>query len=70
MQTQTLSVNKKCVFVSQRGNPVLKHIRSVPWEFGDIVADYEMGTKVVVLIIIIVYCSPFYGKKMRGDMSH
>uniref|UniRef100_A0A8C5X424 ERCC1-like central domain-containing protein n=1 Tax=Malurus cyaneus samueli TaxID=2593467 RepID=A0A8C5X424_9PASS len=27
----------------QRGNPVLKFIRNVPWEFGDIVPDYVLG---------------------------
>ena len=55
MRTQTLSVNKKCVFVSKRGNPVLKHIRSVPWEFGDIVADYEMGTVMCALFLSLRY---------------
>ena len=27
----------------QRGNPILKHIRNVPWEYGSIIPDYVMG---------------------------
>ena len=26
----------------QRGNPILKHIRNVPWEYGSIIPDYVM----------------------------
>ena len=47
--------DNRCVFVSQRGNPVLKNIRSVPWEFGDIVADYEMGTVMCALFLSLRY---------------
>lgn len=28
----------------QRGNPVLTHIKSMPWEYSDIPADYVLGT--------------------------
>ena len=27
----------------QEGNSVLSHIRNVPWEYGDIIADYQVG---------------------------
>uniref|UniRef100_A0A8C4QE51 ERCC1-like central domain-containing protein n=1 Tax=Eptatretus burgeri TaxID=7764 RepID=A0A8C4QE51_EPTBU len=37
-KTNSLLVNPR-----QRGNPVLKHFRNVPWEFSDIVPDYVMG---------------------------
>ena len=47
--------NAKFTFVAQRGNPVLKNIRSVPWEFGDIVADYEMGTVMCALFLSLRY---------------
>ncbi len=35
----------------QRGNPVLKFVRNVPWEFGDIVADYELGQTACALFL-------------------
>ena len=34
---------------------MLKNIRSVPWEFGDIVADYEMGTVMCALFLSLRY---------------
>jgi len=55
MQTHRfLSVESKMVALSymicfdellspQKGNPVLKYIRNVPWEFGDIIPDYQLG---------------------------
>lgn len=36
---------------SQRGNPVLKYIRSVPWEFGDVVPDYVLGPTTCALFL-------------------
>ena len=37
----TIQVNSR-----QRGNPILKSIRSVPWEFADGLApDYILGTR-------------------------
>jgi hypothetical protein len=30
-------------YIFQRGNPILKHIRNVPWQYGSIVPDYVMG---------------------------
>lgn len=41
----------------QRGNPVLKHIRRVPWEFGETVADYEMGRTTCALFLSLKYHS-------------
>ena len=36
----------------QRGNPILKSIRSVPWEFAEGLApDYILGTSVIRLQI-------------------
>ncbi|NXO98301.1 ERCC1 protein, partial [Certhia brachydactyla] len=35
----------------QRGNPVLKFIRNVPWEFGDIVPDYVLGQSSCALFL-------------------
>lgn len=39
----------------QRGNPVLKNIRSVPWEYSEIVPDYEVGAKTCALFLSIRY---------------
>ena len=33
-----------CANVLQRGNPILKFIRNVPWEFGEIIPDYQLGS--------------------------
>ena len=40
-----VQVNPNAIFVNKRqeGNPVLKHIRNVRWQFADIVPDYQMG---------------------------
>ena len=35
--------NSILVSPTQKGNPVLKYIRNVPWEFNEILADYQIG---------------------------
>lgn len=35
----------------QRGNPVLTSIRSMPWEYSDIPADYVVGLSTCVLFL-------------------
>lgn len=39
------------VFHFQRGNPILKFVRSVPWEFGDVVPDYVLGQTTCALFL-------------------
>lgn len=39
----------------QRGNPILKFVRSVPWEFGDIVPDYVLGQMTCALFLSLRY---------------
>ncbi|XP_031434294.1 DNA excision repair protein ERCC-1 [Clupea harengus] len=39
----------------QRGNPILKFVRSVPWEFGDIVPDYVLGRTTCALFLSVRY---------------
>ncbi|RPA86059.1 Rad10-domain-containing protein [Ascobolus immersus RN42] len=39
----------------QKGNPVLTHIRAVPWEWGDIVPDYVVGEKACALYLSLKY---------------
>ncbi|KAM8924647.1 DNA excision repair protein ERCC-1 [Pelodytes ibericus] len=48
---------RSCIVVStrQRGNPLLKHVRNVPWEFGEIVPDYVMGETCCALFLSLRY---------------
>ncbi|XP_075302325.1 DNA excision repair protein ERCC-1 isoform X2 [Opisthocomus hoazin] len=39
----------------QRGNPVLRHVRAVPWEFGDVVPDYVLGQGTCALFLSVRY---------------
>jgi DNA excision repair protein ERCC-1 len=50
-------VNPNAVLVSKRqdGNPVLKHIRNVRWQFADIVPDYQMGAQTCALFLSLRY---------------
>ncbi|XP_060679515.1 DNA excision repair protein ERCC-1, partial [Hemiscyllium ocellatum] len=38
-----------------RGNPILKFIRNVPWEFGDVVPDYVLGQTTCALYLSLRY---------------
>ncbi|KAI8424131.1 hypothetical protein MSG28_002727 [Choristoneura fumiferana] len=46
-----------CVLVNQkqRGNPLLKFVTSVPWEYDDIVPDYEIGKTICLLFLSVRY---------------
>ncbi|XP_077288518.1 DNA excision repair protein Ercc1 [Arctopsyche grandis] len=46
-----------CVLVNpkQKGNPLLKGITSVPWEFEDIIPDYVMGPTTCALFLSLKY---------------
>lgn len=47
--------NSLVVNSRQRGNPILKFVRNVPWEFGDIVPDYVMGLSTCALYLSLRY---------------
>lgn len=49
-KTHCLLVNPK-----QRGNPLLKSVRNVPWEFDDITPDYQMGQTTCALFLSLRY---------------
>lgn len=49
-KTSSLLVHQR-----QRGNPILKFVRNVPWEFGDIVPDYVMGQTTCALFLSLRY---------------
>uniref|UniRef100_A0A182K5H1 DNA excision repair protein ERCC-1 n=1 Tax=Anopheles christyi TaxID=43041 RepID=A0A182K5H1_9DIPT len=51
-------VNKgHCILVNpkQRGNPLLKAIQIIPWEYDDIVPDYVVGASACILFLSLRY---------------
>ena len=46
-------------FNIQRGNPVLKHIRNIPWEFGDVIPDYVLGQASCALFLRYIFTYSF-----------
>ncbi|KAL6775946.1 RAD10 [Auxenochlorella protothecoides x Auxenochlorella symbiontica] len=52
-EAQLLALNPNAVLVSKRqeGNPVLRHMRNVRWQFGDIVPDYLAGPNTAILFL-------------------
>ncbi|KAM4794961.1 DNA excision repair protein ERCC-1-like [Rhinophrynus dorsalis] len=57
VQTTKTVGGRSCIVVStrQRGNPLLKHLRNVPWEFGDIAPDYLLGETCCALFLSLRY---------------
>ncbi|KKZ63529.1 DNA excision repair protein ERCC-1 [[Emmonsia] crescens] len=43
------------VSARQRGNPILNHVRHVPWEYADIPSDYVVGSTTCVLFLSLKY---------------
>ncbi len=43
------------VSARQKGNPSLNYIRSLPWEYGDIPADYVLGPTTCALFLSLKY---------------
>ena len=43
--------NARVVSRRQEGNPLLRHIRNVRWQFGDILPDYQMGPTTCALFL-------------------
>jgi DNA excision repair protein ERCC-1 len=39
----------------QRGNPVLDHLKNIPWQWEDIVPDYQMGATTCALYLSLKY---------------
>ncbi|XP_071986130.1 DNA excision repair protein ERCC-1 [Engystomops pustulosus] len=55
----TVLESRKCIVVSPRqsGNPLLKHIRNIPWEFGEISPDYLLGETCCAFFLSLRYHS-------------
>ncbi|XP_004873241.1 DNA excision repair protein ERCC-1 isoform X3 [Heterocephalus glaber] len=47
--------NSIIVSPRQRGNPVLKFVRNVPWEFGEVIPDYVLGQSTCALFLSLRY---------------
>ncbi|XP_057567457.1 DNA excision repair protein ERCC-1 isoform X2 [Hippopotamus amphibius kiboko] len=47
--------NSITVSPRQRGNPVLRFVRNVPWEFGDVLPDYVLGQSTCALFLSLRY---------------
>lgn len=43
--------------IVQKKNPLVKHIRNVPWELGEIVPDFELGRTTCALFLSVKYHS-------------
>ncbi|XP_018565107.1 DNA excision repair protein ERCC-1 [Anoplophora glabripennis] len=66
-KTHCLLVNPK-----QRGNPLLKSVRNVPWEYDDIVPDYQMGQTTCALFLSLRYhnLNPDYIHNRLKPLGH
>ncbi|KAG9333424.1 hypothetical protein JZ751_012684 [Albula glossodonta] len=49
------SGNSIIVSPRQRGNPILKFVRTVPWEFGEVLPDYVLGQTTCALFLSLRY---------------
>ncbi|XP_061925186.1 DNA excision repair protein ERCC-1 [Entelurus aequoreus] len=56
----------------QRGNPILKFVRSVPWEFGEVVPDYVLGQTTCALFLSLRYhnLNPNYIHDRLKQLGH
>lgn len=52
---KVISVNSILVHTKQRGNPLLKSITNVKWEFDEIIPDYIVGRGTCVLYLSLKY---------------
>ncbi|CAK7271393.1 ssDNA endonuclease and repair protein rad10 [Sporothrix epigloea] len=55
--TRVLGASGSSILVSprQKGNPILAQLRSVPWEYSDMTADYGLGPSTVALFLSLKY---------------
>lgn len=57
MKRPATSQHHISVHPKQRGNPLLKSITNVPWEFDEIVPDYVVGMSSCILFLSLKYHS-------------
>lgn len=60
------------VSTRQKGNPSLNYVRNVPWEYGDIPADYVLGATTCALFLSLKYhrLHPEYVYSRIGNIGH
>lgn len=72
--TTARASNPNAVLVNkcQTGNPLLAHVRSVPWEWADVLPDYVMGDTACALYLSIRYhmLHPKYLHARIGLVKH
>lgn len=66
-----LHLYSSLLLLMQKGNPLLKHIRNVRWEFSDIVCDYLLGQNACALYLrfVLLDLSLCYSNYFMG-ISH
>ena len=66
INSNAVQVNEK-----QRGNPILRHVRLIPWVFNsDIVPDYVMGSTCALFLSIKYYLlHPMYIEKRIHEIG-
>lgn len=66
------SGNSIIVSPRQRGNPILKFVRSVPWEFAEVVPDYVLGRTTCALFLSVRYhtLNPDYIHERLKHLGH
>ncbi|XP_035695853.1 DNA excision repair protein ERCC-1-like [Branchiostoma floridae] len=52
---RTTKLNSIVINPRQKGNPVIKNIRNVAWEFGDVIPDYVLGKTSCALFLSLRY---------------
>ncbi|CAK9299625.1 unnamed protein product [Gordionus sp. m RMFG-2023] len=55
MNKPSTKTNSILVNIRQKGNPVLKFIRNVPWQYASIIPDYIVGETACILYLSLRY---------------
>ena len=50
-------MNNIIVSRRQEGNPLLKYIRAVRWQYGDIMPDYQLGATACAIFLSLRYAA-------------
>jgi len=68
----SIKTSSLIVSTRQKGNPLLKSIRNVTWEYGDIVADYQMSETGCALFLSLRYhaFNPEYVYERLKQLGH
>ena len=57
LTTRVYGIRVLCTIINlQKKNPLMKHIRNVPWEVGNIIPDFELGKTTCALFLRYIIC--------------